>query len=220
MKNRDQNDSFPERLAHVVKENHGVRAFLEACAENGAKISETGFRAYLRGTEPTRRVLVDMARTANVNLEWLATGSGTPRGNPADAASSAAAVLPVRMPSNRPALRPTIAGMALDRSYLTENFNDPDALDLVFFESDVMEPRIVRGSVLLVDRSSTVLSEGVFLISVDGAQTCRRLVYSEGGPVWHADNESYPPIEIDGQLEHVEINVLGRVMNVVRLSRV
>lgn len=220
MTNRDQKDSFPERLAHVVREYHGVRAFLEACEGNGAKISETGFRAYLKGTEPTRRVLVDMARTADVNLEWLATGKGTPRGKPTGNATSAEAVLPVRMPSDRPALRPAISGMALDKSYLTETFNDPSALELVFFEGDVMEPRIVRGSVLLVDRSSTALSEGVFLISIDGAQTCRRLVYSDGGPVWHADNDSYPPLEIDGHSEHIEIDVLGRVMSVVRLSRV
>lgn len=215
----DSENGFSERLACVVRECNGVRAFLQACAENGSKISETGFRAYLKGTEPTRRVLVDIARTAGVNLEWLATGEGTPRGLPADAAL-AGQVLAVRITSNRPSLRPTISGVALDRTYLTDNCDDPGALELVFFESDVMEPRIVRGSVLLVDRSSTALSEGVFMIAVDGAETCRRLVYSEDGPAWHADNEAYPPIEIDGQPEHVVIDVLGRVMSVVRLSRV
>jgi transcriptional regulator with XRE-family HTH domain len=45
-----------------------------------AGLSYSGFAAYIAGkSEPTRPVLIAIAKTANVNVEWLATGAGSMR---------------------------------------------------------------------------------------------------------------------------------------------
>lgn len=62
-------DDFPRRLKQAMG-NNSIRGFARNCG-----FSDTVLRQYLNGqSEPTRPVLLAMARTANVSLEWLASG--------------------------------------------------------------------------------------------------------------------------------------------------
>jgi transcriptional regulator with XRE-family HTH domain len=65
---------FAERLKACVGDN-SLRAFASK-----AGISPTALRQYLIGkSEPTRSMLLAIARTAGVNVAWLATGDGPMR---------------------------------------------------------------------------------------------------------------------------------------------
>ena len=67
---------FKDRLGIAIK-GRTARSFARE-----AGVSETVFRKYLSGaSEPTRPALVAMARTADVNVGWLASGDGEMRGN-------------------------------------------------------------------------------------------------------------------------------------------
>lgn len=63
--------TFPDRLQKIVV-NGSIRAFALS-----AGLTPQAFHKYLKGqSEPTRPVLNAIARVANINLEWLATGTG------------------------------------------------------------------------------------------------------------------------------------------------
>lgn len=64
-------ECFASRLGIALK-GRSARSFARASG-----VSETVMRKYLAGkSEPTRPALVALAREANVNVDWLATGEG------------------------------------------------------------------------------------------------------------------------------------------------
>jgi len=64
-------EAFAERLDQSIHDT-SVRSFSRKCG-----VSETALRAYLAGkSDPSRRALVAMAKTAGVSVSWLATGNG------------------------------------------------------------------------------------------------------------------------------------------------
>ena len=60
-----------------------------------------------------------------------------------------------------------------------------------FFEMDdfTMEPGILEGDILCVDRSYPPLSDSVVVVAHEGALLCRRLVIVEGVPSFVSDND-------------------------------
>ncbi len=67
----EDSDAFAERLSQSIR-SISVRSFSRKCG-----VSETALRAYIAGkSDPSRRALVAMARTAGVSVDWLATGNG------------------------------------------------------------------------------------------------------------------------------------------------
>lgn len=66
---------FGERLKEAIN-GESVRAF-----GRRAEVSEGALRQYMKGNRyPDLDILFAIAQTANVNLEWLATGEGPMRG--------------------------------------------------------------------------------------------------------------------------------------------
>lgn len=64
-------DAFPERLKAAIG-NKSLRTFGKICG-----LSDAAIRKYLSGVnEPRMAALVSMAKAADVNIEWLATGEG------------------------------------------------------------------------------------------------------------------------------------------------
>ena len=61
--------AFINRIKHVVSKAGGQMALARA-----TDISQGAVQRYLKGGEPTRRVLIRMAEAANVDLRWLMTG--------------------------------------------------------------------------------------------------------------------------------------------------
>src|SRR5229473_2300229 len=49
-----------------------------------AGLSQTGIRNYYQGGEPTRPVLIALARVTGVNIQWLVTGDGPMRPTPTE----------------------------------------------------------------------------------------------------------------------------------------
>jgi hypothetical protein len=74
--------------AHAGREGEMDQAFIDrmrVCADlagsvnalaRKAELSQSGIRRYFVGGDPTRRVLIALAKAAGVNFLWLATGEG------------------------------------------------------------------------------------------------------------------------------------------------
>ena len=67
---RENEKKVDVRLRDVIDEE-SLASFGRRCG-----ISEGGIRKYLNGASPSTEKLVAIADTANVNIEWLATGRG------------------------------------------------------------------------------------------------------------------------------------------------
>ncbi len=73
-----QDDGFAARLQEIAGEFESKSALART-----AGIPPSSLESYLTGSEPTRPVLVNLARAANVSLEWLASGRGEKKSSPA-----------------------------------------------------------------------------------------------------------------------------------------
>lgn len=74
LENIDKESGFPERLKEAIGTKSN-RAFALECG-----VSPTALHQYASGkSDPTRAVLVAIAKTAGVGLKWLATGEGEMR---------------------------------------------------------------------------------------------------------------------------------------------
>ncbi len=72
----EEESGFPERLK-LAMAGQSARAFARAIGKSDAVV-----RQYLSGeSEPTRKVLLAIARVANVAVEWLVSGKGKMRAN-------------------------------------------------------------------------------------------------------------------------------------------
>lgn len=69
-------ETFADRLRFLMREL-SVSAFARQVS-----LSESLIRKYLKGSEPSLSRAEQIARLANVNLQWLANGSGEPYRNP------------------------------------------------------------------------------------------------------------------------------------------
>lgn len=74
MSKNQQTDTFATRIAILI-EGQSANSFAKKCG-----MSEGSVRQYLAGAIPRMDKVVAMAKIADVNLEWLATGSGPIRG--------------------------------------------------------------------------------------------------------------------------------------------
>ncbi|GEO81959.1 helix-turn-helix domain-containing protein [Pararhodospirillum oryzae] len=87
-------DSLPDRIRQIIG-GESARSFAMR-----AGISDSTLRSVLKGTSPTLDTLIPIARAADVNLEWLATGRGAMRSGQEEAQAPTA---PAESASGRPA---------------------------------------------------------------------------------------------------------------------
>jgi hypothetical protein len=76
---QDESDGFSLRLKEVIGDE-SVLSFANRCG-----FGESTLRNYLGGADPSRQRVIAIARTANVNFAWLATGEGLKKGSAAPA---------------------------------------------------------------------------------------------------------------------------------------
>jgi len=155
-------DQFPVRLKQAVGDK-SIRGFARDCG-----FSDTVLRQYLNGqSEPTRPALLAIARTANVSVEWLATGQAGGWGKDSSKASAQHYVY------QNP--------LAFETEWLRAEFPESyEHLMLTQVGDDSMEPTLSLGALVLVDttdRDLKAVTHGIYLLKLDNQILVKRLQY-------------------------------------------
>lgn len=191
-------DQFPVRLKQAVGDK-SIRGFARDCG-----FSDTVLRQYLNGqSEPTRPALLAIARTANISVEWLATGqSGTA---PHDSPQALAEKYIQKDP------------LAFETDWLRTEFPDSfEHLMLTQVIDDSMEPTLPVGALALVDttdRDLEAVTHGIYLLKLDDRILVKRLQYvAEKTIRVLSDNTAYESFSLMEADKLKNVSVMGKVV--------
>lgn len=189
-------ETFPMRLKQALG-NQSIRGFARECG-----FSDTVLRQYLNGqSEPTRPALLAIARTANVNLEWLAAGPTTTKAS----ATSPAEKYTYKDP------------LAFKTDWLQKEFPDSfDNLLITQMPDESMEPTLHKGDLVLVDTSDrdlATVSHGIFLLKLGDLILVKRLQYvAEKTLRVLSDHPAYEGFSVSLQDRADGLSLMGKVV--------
>lgn len=233
----DEHESgFHTRLRLILDRWQGS----EASFARAAGVSQTGLNRIAQGGFPTLPVLVAIADTAGVSVEWLATGRGTETalgdaqasdtaavamdtlGNPVDIADfvfiprfnvKAAAGHGSALADGKPPL-----AMAF-RRYWVEHYLrvNPRDLAVISVKGDSMEGVLNDRDTILVNQADNRPGAGLYVLRMDGELFVKRLQrLPEGRLEVSSANEAYRPFTIDMAAPPSDFEIIGRVVWVGR----
>ncbi|MEO0356476.1 MAG: S24 family peptidase [Cyanobacteria bacterium P01_A01_bin.3] len=191
-----ESDRFPERLREVVGDQ-SIRGFARECG-----FSDTVLRQYLNGqSEPTRPALLAIARTAQVSLEWLASGEASSRGSNDS--------LDEKYTYKRP--------LAFETEWLASQFSKSfDHLLLTTVKDGSMEPTLAEGDLILVDttdRDLEAIEHGIYLVKLEDRILLKRLQYLPGKTIrLLSDNPAYEAFSLHLSERRSLLNIMGHVV--------
>lgn len=211
-------EGFVERLKGLIKSNFHNKETLFARA---ADLSPSGLKRYLSGGEPSRPKLIAMAKAANVNLLWLATGEGPKqarleRGADHHVANDEYALIPlydVTVSAGGGAFNDQeniLMRVPFLRKWLRAKGLHEKDLGLVRVHGDSMEHTLNEDDLLLIDKSQRRPSNGhIYIVYVQGALIVKRLQMLPSGDVLVlSDNKLYPEERVS--LE--QLDIVGRAV--------
>lgn len=190
--NLDEPDGFPSRLKQAMG-TKSIRGFARECG-----FSDTVLRQYLSGqSEPTRPVLLAIARAADVSLEWLAAGQ------------AATDVL-----AKKYIYKETLA---FEAGWLKAEFpNSFENLLLTQVKDESMEPTLTTGDLVLVDTNCRDLEDiehGVYMFKLDDRILIKRLQYHAGKTLRVlSDNSAYEAFSIEMIGKPSGLSIMGKVV--------
>lgn len=204
----DFSSSFVDRLRAAIGSTP------QAVIAKRAQISTSAFSKLLQGSEPGLFKAARIAKATGVNLEWLATGVGSP--SAARAGFVEVPILDVRLAAGAASLADAaqqIGTMPFDLELMRSiGRPSPDGLVVLTAEGDSMEPLIADGARVLADTNDTRLREGIFAFRIGDELRVKRL-RRRGADVIEvlSENPRYEPETLTGEaLRHFAI--LGRVL--------
>lgn len=206
----DDADGFVERLKQVAALLGSASALAKV-----AGVSQSGLHRYLTGGEPSRKVLVAIARAAKVSLAWLATGEGTMVEAPRLQKMGTLMRLPLyqqgaaaRVPEGQDPRQ--LRALAFCRRWLAINGLEAAQLAALQVRGNSMEPTISNGDTLLVDLGQRDIVDGdIYVIDDAQATLIRRVQLQIAGKLrLICDNPSYPTTELPAG----SVTVVGRVV--------
>jgi phage repressor protein C with HTH and peptisase S24 domain len=191
-----------------------------------AGISQSGIRRYFSGGEPTRPVLIAIAKAVGVNFLWLSLGIGPKF--PGDKEPIAGVIesddylyIPlydVRASAGHGAWNDSENikdSLAFRRQWIQQELGaKPDQLCLIYVEGESMEPALHAHDVVLVDRSVNELNgDGIYVLVMDGKLLIKRLQSLPGKKVSvSADNPAYKSFIISDDLDSPDLYLIGKVV--------
>jgi phage repressor protein C with HTH and peptisase S24 domain len=187
-------DQFPARLKQAVGDK-SIRGFARDCG-----FSDTVLRQYLNGqSEPTRPALLAIARTAQVSVEWLATGQLV-----AGAKASAEDYV-YKDP------------LAFETGWLRAEFpNAFENLLLTQVVDESMEPTLKQGDLVLVDtnhRDLETVSHGIYLLKLNDRLLIKRLQYIADNTLRViSDHPAYEAFSIKPSELSSSLSLMGKVV--------
>lgn len=212
---------FCERLKTAIG-NRSVRGF-----SRDLGMSDGAVRAYLSGdSEPTRPVLLAMAKVTGVRLEWLSDGTGPMRPGDGPQLIPAGDQVPVQIHS----LAASAGHGAFCDSDHTETVMVPRILVdqtgialkdlcLVRVSGTSMEPDIRAGDVLFVDRGEQgrQKTDGTFIIRLNDALMVKNIqILPDGTVEVSSNNKAFRPIVVAHKDPASDFDLLARVVSGVR----
>jgi len=216
----ESDSAFIERLREMASMAGSVTALARA-----AGISQGGLQRYLKGGEPTRRVLISLARSCEVNLLWLMTGEGekftTPQPKAAKdkAPEDIYAYIPLydaRCSSGHGAWNErarVLAHLAFTRYSLRKKGLNPETLSCLRNDGDSMLGLIEDDDTVMIDESrNTLEGEGVYVILLDDHLYAKRLQRQFDGSVHViSENKAYQVMVVP-KARLNELQIVGRAV--------
>jgi transcriptional regulator with XRE-family HTH domain len=187
-------DDFPARLKQAMG-GSSIRGFARECG-----FSDTVLRQYLNGqSEPTRPALLAMARTANVRVEWLASGQVL------TSTQALAASYIFKEP------------LAFKSSWLQEQWPEkPDHCLLAEVPDESMEPTLKQGDLVLIDTSDRdldTINHGIYLLKLDDRILVKRLQYvAEKTLRVLSDSPVYETFSVELAKKSHGLSIMGKVV--------
>jgi len=223
-------DLFPDRLREAIGAE-SVRTFALRCG-----ISEGAIRKYLASSsEPGMSALTAIAKEAGVTIAWLATGEGPMRhcdkvgsGTVAEVANHYASAKDLEaeyslVPRYDVAAsaghgsiihsEQVVDHLAFKTKWLRGDMGlEPDKLALITAKGDSMEPTIRDRDLLLVDTREKPVSDGVYVLRLEGSLIAKRIQRDlQGGLIVRSDNPAYP--ELRASKDQVGLlEIVGRIV--------
>jgi Helix-turn-helix len=159
---------FPERLKQLIAE-FGSRYALA----KSSRIPASTLQSYEAGSKPGIETLTTLARTANVDLNWLVTGKGEMRPEGLLSGASLADFVVVDQYEMGTALSMSfiIGQVPFSRHFLESRLRlkDPNSDSLLVIEADANLFEISRGDLVLVDREQKDLGrDAIYLLDLPG----------------------------------------------------
>ncbi|WP_168735210.1 XRE family transcriptional regulator [Pseudothauera rhizosphaerae] len=188
-----------------------------------AGISQSGLQRYLAGGQPTRKVLIALARAARVDLLWLITGQGEPEQDDALNAAVPSSIRSLtRLPlyKEQPAERSyagdltvkpeSVAGLGFCRFWLSKHGMEASDLAGLYMSGNSMEPTLANGDTVLVNiRQRDTIDGGIYALRGDDRTFIKRVQNEPGGYLrLISDNPTFKSIEI----RRADVDVIGRVV--------
>lgn len=226
-------DAFGERLNVAIERAGGSTSMAKI-----ADVSTSVLSKWRTGkSEPTRVNLINMAKAANVSVEWLVSGEGSPDGsfsisgevatagsvNPLFAGTpsgySSIPIYDVRASAGHGSAVPqenVAESLMFKSSWIHQELHaQPNDLYLIYVDGESMEPTLRPGDLILVDRRSAdaVPRDGIYVIRMDGSLLVKRLQRLPGRKVKAtSDNPAYQPFDIELDAPGEDLAIIGRVV--------
>ncbi|WP_437880980.1 XRE family transcriptional regulator [Pseudomonas sp. LRF_L74] len=214
----EEESAFIERLRVLIARVGSANALAKS-----AGVSQSGFQRYLAGGQPTRRVLIALARAARVDLLWLMTGEGRPDRMESPVVkgdTSSLTLLPMYkgrralreedMDAELPLKPETLAGLGFCRFWLSKHGMDDASLAGLYMSGQSMEPTISNGDTVLVNITQRDIVDGdIYALRKERTVLIKRVQNDLDGHLrLISDNPIIKPIEVDRDT----IDVIGRVV--------
>lgn len=181
-----------------------------------AGISNSGLSRYLAGGDPSRKVLISLAKAAGVNLHWLATGEGSMEPGSNAGRPASLMLLPYldapESPNDEvvPGERKNFTSQAFCRFWLSSHGLDSKTLAAMQIRGDSMSPTVRDQDIVLIDvNDKDILDDKIYIIQDVGNLLIRRLQLEPGGKVRTlCDNPAHREFDVSRE----DLEIVGRVV--------
>lgn len=213
----ESDKAFIERLRELASIAGSASALAKA-----AGISQGGLQRYLKGGEPTRPVLISLAKCTGVSLPWLMTGEGEKLPHRLATQSDDEdiyAYIPLydaRCSSGHGAWNErarVLTHLAFTRYSLRKKGLSPDNLACLRNDGDSMLGLIDDDDTVMIDLSRDSLEgEGVYVILLDDHLFAKRLQRQFDGAIHIiSENKAYPMMTVPKSGAD-QLQVVGRAV--------
>lgn len=213
----ESTDPFHERLQKLVQ----IAGSANALAKRSG-ISQSGIQRYMKGGEPTRKMLITLAECTGVSLLWLMTGEGGELASQPAAQGSdndAYAYVPLydaRCSAGNGAWNEGAkiwTHLAFTRYSLQRKGLNPANLSAIQVNGDSMEPLLDDGDTVLIDHTRCSLEgEGIYVIHLDDHLYAKRLQRQFDGALHIiSENKAYRDMVVPKEQLN-ELQIIGRVV--------
>lgn len=213
-------DSISSRII-ALRGEQARRPFAEKIG-----ITESTLRNYEKGiSSPDSQILQNICHNLRVSPEWLLLGTGpmTPKAPGCNVDLIMVPMVEARLSAGTGSLQ--VSGDS-DRSHafrsdFLNRKGSPKDMVLMRVEGDSMQPEIMDGDVVLLDKGKTDIRIGrIFAVGFEEAIYLKRIDLLPGKVVLKSVNPEYPPVELDvrGQVADL-FRVIGQVLWVGREYR-